>query len=105
MAVVWAARMKGSRGFQKLVAIKSMWPSLTDDDGSFEEMFLAEAQLAAQIRHPNICEILDLGEQDGVLFIVQEWVDGETVGTIHKVVRDKGQFVPIAITTRIGFLV
>ncbi|HVY48568.1 MAG TPA: serine/threonine-protein kinase, partial [Minicystis sp.] len=119
MAVVWAARMKGSRGFQKLVAIKSMLPSLTDDDGTFEEMFLAEAQLAAQIRHPHVCEILDLGEQDGVLFIVMEWVDGEPLGTIHKIARESGGAVdaaakarsaggpgvPIAITTKIGLQV
>ena len=105
MAVVWAARMTGSRGFQKLVAIKSMLPSLTDDDGTFEEMFMAEAQLAAQIRHPNVCEILDLGEQDGVLFIVMERVDGEPLGTIHKVARDSGAGIPIAITTRIGLAV
>jgi serine/threonine protein kinase len=102
MAVVWAARMKGSRGFQKLVAIKSMLPSLTDDDGTFEEMFLAEAQLAAQIRHPHVAEVLDLGEQDGVLFIVMEWVDGEPLGTIHKVSRDANVQIPIAIITRIG---
>jgi eukaryotic-like serine/threonine-protein kinase len=102
MAVVWAARMKGSRGFQKLVAIKSMLPSLTDDDGTFEEMFLAEAQLAAQIRHPHVAEVLDLGEQDGVLFIVMEWVDGEPLGTIHKVSREQNVQVPIAITTRVG---
>ena len=102
MAVVWAARMKGSRGFQKLVAIKSMLPSLTDDDGTFEEMFLAESQLAAQIRHPHVAEVLDLGEQDGVHFIVMEWVDGEPLGTIHKVSREQNVQVPIAITTRIG---
>ena len=102
MAVVWAARMKGTRGFQKLVAIKSMLPSLNDDDGTFEEMFLAEAQLAAQIRHPHVAEVLDLGEQEGVLFIVMEWVDGEPLGTIHKAAREQGNLIPIAITTRIG---
>ena len=39
MAIVWAARMKGTRGFQKLVAIKTMLPDLSDDP-DFEAMFL-----------------------------------------------------------------
>src|SRR4051812_44776009 len=81
MAVVWAARLFGTRGFRKIVAVKAMLPSISDDP-QFEEMFLAEAELASQIRHPNVCEILDLGEQDGVLFIVMEWFDGEPLNMI-----------------------
>ena len=53
MAAVWAARMKGSRGFQKIVAIKTMLPKLSDD-AQFEQMFLDEASLASQIRHPHV---------------------------------------------------
>ena len=101
MAVVWAARMKGTRGFQKTVAVKSMLPALTDD-AQFEEMFLAEAELASQIRHPHVCEILDLGEQEGILYIVMEWVDGEPMSAIQKASRQKGG-IPIGVATRICF--
>ena len=52
MAVVWAARLKGSRGFQKVVAVKSMLPSLSADP-QFEEMFLAEAELARASSTPT----------------------------------------------------
>jgi serine/threonine protein kinase len=69
MATVWAARMKGTRGFQKIVAIKTILPQLSDDP-QFEQMFLDEASLASRIRHPNVAQILDLGEQEGVLFLV-----------------------------------
>ncbi|KYF97698.1 hypothetical protein BE20_37605 [Sorangium cellulosum] len=62
MATVWAARRKGHRGFQKTVAIKTMLPSLSED-AQFESMFLEEARLASGIHHPNVAEILDLGEQ------------------------------------------
>src|SRR3954453_16851426 len=95
MAVVWAARMKGTRGFQKIVAVKSMLPSLSEDP-EFEKMFLAEAELAARIRHPHVCEILDLGEQEGILYIVMEWFDGEPLTTLQKAARSKGGF-PMAI--------
>jgi serine/threonine-protein kinase len=100
MAVVWAARMKGTRGFQKTVAIKCMLPALSED-AQFEEMFLAEAEVAARIRHPNVCEILDLGEEDGILYIVMEWVDGEPLSTLQKAARTKGG-VPIPVATRIA---
>jgi serine/threonine-protein kinase len=75
MASVWAARLQGTRGFQKIVAIKTMLPDVSDDP-DFESMFLDEARVAARIRHPNVVEILDLGEEDDVLYIVMEWVDG-----------------------------
>jgi serine/threonine protein kinase len=83
MATVWAARQKGSRGFQKTVAVKTMLPSLSEDP-QFEQMFLDEAALAARIHHPNVAEILDLGEEEEVLYIVMEWVDGEALSTITK---------------------
>jgi serine/threonine-protein kinase len=100
MAVVWAARMKGTRGFQKTVAVKCMLPALSDDP-QFEEMFLAEAGLASRIKHPHVCEILDLGEQDGLLYIVMEWVDGEGLGTLQKASRPQGG-IPLSIAARIG---
>ena len=63
MAAVWAARARGARGFQRTVAIKTMLPTLSADP-HFETMFLDEARIASRIRHPNVVEIVDLGEQD-----------------------------------------
>jgi serine/threonine protein kinase len=99
MATVWAARQKGSRGFQKTVAVKTMLPTLSDDP-QFEQMFLDEAALAARIHHPNVAEILDLGEQDDVLYIVMEWVDGEALSVVTKTAkRNKTQY-PMRIALR-----
>ena len=86
MAVVWAARLSGSRGFSKMVAIKVMLPHLSVDP-RFERMFLREAKIASRIRHPNVCEIADLGEQDGLLYLVMEWVDGDSLAAV---MRDGG---------------
>ena len=46
-------------------------------DVDAESMFLDEARLVARIRHPNVAAVLDLGEEDDVLYIVMEWVEGE----------------------------
>src|SRR4051794_26248407 len=63
MGQVWAARLKGTRGFQKLVAVKTILPS-RDDVAQLETMLFEEASMAAVIRHPNVAETLDLGEQN-----------------------------------------
>lgn len=100
MATVWAARQRGSRGFQKTVAIKTILPNLSDDP-SFEQMFLDEAAIASRIHHPNVAEILDLGEHDEVLYLVMEWVDGESLSTLSKHARKNGTDIPLRVGLRI----
>jgi eukaryotic-like serine/threonine-protein kinase len=75
MATVWAARQSGSHGFRKTVALK---------DPQFERMFLSEGRLAMRVHHPNVVETLDLGEVDGLVYLVMEWVDGESLSTLIK---------------------
>jgi eukaryotic-like serine/threonine-protein kinase len=99
MAMVWAARLKGTRGFQKIVAVKTMLPKLSEDD-QFEKMFLDEASLASKVRHPNAVEILDLGEQDGVLFLAMEWIDGVPLNQLMKAAKKNGG-VPTTVAIRI----
>lgn len=99
MATVWAARLKGSRGFQKTVAVKTMLPNLSDDP-QFEQMFLDEASLASRIHHPNVAEILDLGEQDEVLYLVMEWVDGEALSILSKTAKKNHAYLPQRIALR-----
>jgi serine/threonine protein kinase len=96
---VWAARVKGTRGFQKIVAVKTMLSKLSED-AQFEQMFLDEASLASQIRHPNVVEISDLGEQDGVLYLAMEWIDGVPLNQLMKTAKVTGG-VPLPIAVRI----
>ncbi|MBI5534377.1 MAG: serine/threonine protein kinase [Deltaproteobacteria bacterium] len=103
MAVVWAARLQGTRGFSKIVAIKTMRPEMVEDP-QFEQMFLDEASLASRIRHPHVVEILDLGDEKGVLFLVMEWIDGEPLHVLLKEASTKGG-IPLPIATRIGMQV
>ncbi len=96
MARVWAARLHGQRGFTKLVAIKTILPDLVRDI-EFERMFLDEARIAAQIHHPNVCEIYELGEEGQVLYIAMEWINGDSA---VQMLRQDGKAV--AIPVRIG---
>jgi serine/threonine-protein kinase len=77
-----------------------MLPSLSEDP-VFEQMFLEEAELAAKIKHPAVCEILDLGEQDGTLYLVMEWINGEPLNALIKLARKQTGF-PYSVAARIG---
>jgi serine/threonine-protein kinase len=97
MATVWAARHRGAHGFSRIVALKTMLPELSDD-ADFQRMFLAEARLAASIRHPNVLETIDFGEENGLPYIVMEWVDGESLSALMKsAFLQGGMPLPIAL--------
>jgi serine/threonine-protein kinase len=99
MAMVWAARLKGTHGFQKIVAIKTMLPNLSEDE-QFQKMFLDEARLASRIRHPHVVEIHDLGEKEGVLYLVMEWIDGVPLNQLMKLSKKEGG-IPFPVAVRI----
>ncbi|NUP08313.1 MAG: protein kinase [Polyangiaceae bacterium] len=96
MGAVWAARQVGQHGFRKTVAIKTLLPGLSED-ATFEKMFLTEARVVMRLHHPNVVQVLDLGEEQGVLFQVMEWIDGESVSTLLKVTERDGVRIPIRL--------
>ena len=100
MAAVWLARLQGKRGFEQLVAVKVIKSHLSCDL-RFEQMFLDEARIASRIRHPNVAQILDLGEEDGTLYLVMEWVEGESLSRTRRMVEKNGRKIPLAIGLRI----
>jgi eukaryotic-like serine/threonine-protein kinase len=95
MGQVWVARLKGARGFQKLVAIKTLLPELLDDK-RVEQMLLEEARIASLIHHPNVVQTTELGEHRGYLYLVMEWVDGESLAFIQKRAEERAA-MPLAI--------
>src|SRR3954465_926138 len=58
------------------VALKLLTPDLARSSG-FRERFSREASYASSLRHPNVLEVYDAGEQDGVLYIAMQYVEGE----------------------------
>jgi len=76
MGQVWVGRLLGARGFQKLVAIKTLL-GVGEDSERMERMLFEEARIAGLIQHPNVVQTIELGEDQGTLYMVMEWVDGE----------------------------
>ena len=65
------------------VAVKILRGDLSDDE-KFIRRFQREANSASSLKHPNIVEMYDVGEDDGKYFIVMEYVDGKTLKSLIK---------------------
>jgi serine/threonine-protein kinase len=100
MATVWVARLLRKHGFEKLVAIKTILPKFAEDE-AFQTMFLDEARIASRIDHANVAHIHDLGEKDDILYLVMEYVDGDALTRLRKVVNKRGGSFPIGVALRI----
>lgn len=100
MATVWAARLEGADGARRLVAIKTMDPMLRADADA-ERMFQKEGEIASRIHHPNVVEVLEAGEQDGVFYLVMEWIFGEPLSTIVTHAAKVGG-IPLGVAVKIG---
>ena len=97
MADVYKARRSGVEGFQKIVAIKKILPHLADNE-QFIGMFADEAKLAAQLSHPNVVHIHDLGKIDaGGYFIAMEYVDGRDLRAILHSAREVSTPMPVPL--------
>src|SRR5690349_11469375 len=78
MGEIFLARLEGAEGFEKLYVVKRILPHLADD-ARLRQMLIAEARIASRIAHPNICQVYELGETDGQLYIVMEYLEGITM--------------------------
>lgn len=75
MGEVFRARATGTAGFEKNVVIKRILPHLAEDP-VFVERFVEEGKLVVQLEHASIAQVYDLGEENGVPYLVMEYVDG-----------------------------
>jgi serine/threonine protein kinase len=95
MASVYAARVKGAEGFEKLVALKRMLPAISSDP-EFQKMFLDEGRLAAHIRSSYVVSTFDLDRHhDGSFYLVMDLVIGASVSSILR--GSGGALLPIPV--------
>ena len=86
MAEVFKAKSYGVEGFEKVIAIKRILPSM-GEDRDFIKMFIDEAKIAGQLAHANICQIFELGRIDGAHFIAMEFIWGKDLLQIQNRLR------------------
>ncbi|MBT8493912.1 MAG: serine/threonine protein kinase [Deltaproteobacteria bacterium] len=98
MAEIFEARQTLTGGVQRWVAVKRILSHLQDSD--FLAMFRQEAELAAQLSHPNLASILDTGRIDGRSYLAMELVRGIHCGQLIKLSATKP--IPAVLIARIG---
>src|SRR5438094_9657465 len=96
MATVHLGRLIGQVGFSRTVAIKRLHAQYAKDP-EFVSMFLDEARLAARIRHPNVVATLDVVALRGELFLVMEFVQGESLSRLVRHARETRGSMPVPI--------
>ncbi len=94
MAEVFKAKSYGVEGFEKVIAIKRILPSM-GDDRDFITMFIDEAKIAGQLAHANICQIFELGRIDGAHFIAMEYIWGKDLLQIQNRLKKNEQPMPV----------
>ena len=102
MAVVHYGRVRGSVGFSRPVAIKKLHPHFAVDP-EFVAMFLDEARLAGRVQHPNVVQTIDAVSSQGELFVVLEYVHGQSLSALLAAARQDEERVPPAIAAAVVF--
>jgi eukaryotic-like serine/threonine-protein kinase len=93
MATVHFGRLLGPAGFSRTVAIKRLHAQFASDP-EFVSMFLDEARLAARIRHPNVVQTIDVVATGGELFLVMEYVPGESIARMARLMDSMETRIP-----------
>lgn len=94
MAEVFRARLPGVAGFEKIVVIKRILPHLARKK-RFVQMFVREANLAAQVHHRNVVQVYELGQLDeGEYYMAMEYVKGTDLRRILSRSTKRGLRIP-----------
>ena len=93
MAEVLLGRTTGEGGFEKLVAIKRILPSMAENE-SFVKMFIDEARISARLNHSSIGQIFEFGKSGATYFICMEYIQGVDLRAIHRHFQQQGGTPP-----------
>src|SRR6478752_8006993 len=94
MAEVFVAKAFGVEGFERLLAIKKILPTM-GEDAEFNTMFVDEARIAVLLSHANIVQVLDLGKHDDSLYIAMEYISGRDVRQLMERFRKRNMPLPV----------
>lgn len=83
MAELFLAKQTGLGSFERTVVLKCILPHLAQEE-QFITMFLDEARVASLLNHPNIVQIYEIGEVDGVCYIAMEYIRGPNLKAFRK---------------------
>jgi serine/threonine protein kinase len=95
MAEIFLARGASAAGVERYCVLKRILRNRASDV-HFVRMFLDEARLAAQLNHPNVAQVYDIGKLADSYFFTMEYVHGETVRAVLQRARSLRRELPLA---------
>lgn len=102
MASVHLGRLMGAVGFARTVAIKRLLPHFGKEP-EFIAMFMDEARIAARIRHPNVVSTLDVVAEGDELFLIMDYVEGESLSKLLRAASAQGTPAPRGIVLSVMY--
>ena len=100
MGEIYLSKLEREAGFEKIMVIKRILPTLNDDP-AFVAMFNREACIAAQLIHQNIVQIFDYGQHKGNYFIAMEYVHGRDLRTLIESAAAREEVLSPSVTLAI----
>jgi serine/threonine-protein kinase len=101
MAEVFKARAVGCAGFVRDVVIKRILPG-HGRDPDFVRMFVDEAKILGMLHHPNVAQAYDFGEEDGMLYLALEYVEGPSLSRVLRTLRSSNRKMSPAIVAYVA---
>jgi hypothetical protein len=100
MATVFFGRLRGPAGFARTVAIKRLHPQFAAQP-ELVTMFFDEARLATRVRSPHVVSTLDVVATGEEVFLVMDYVAGESLARLVHAAGQRGERIPISIAVAI----
>ncbi len=88
-------------GLNRSVAIKIL-PGDLASNPEFKERFFREARLAARLEHPNVVQVHDVGEEQGIHYISMQYVEGESLDGVLKKRKKLSVNEALSLTKRVA---
>ena len=100
MAEVLLGRVSGPSGFERPVVLKRILPHLAREQ-HFRDMFTDEARIVAQIAHQNVVHVHELGLESGELFLVMEYLEGESAAGLARRLSSKRKLLSFGLCAHV----
>lgn len=93
MAEIWLAKRIKADGNPELVVVKKMHERLASDK-KYLEMFIDEARVTSRLDHPNIVRVIETGKSRENIFIILEYLEGESLGYLARKASEQDRPLP-----------
>lgn len=97
MATVYLARHLGLERDRHFFALKLTHPHVRAEQQHRTRQIVDEARIAARIRHPNVTTVIDVDDDPCGVFLVMEYVEGDSLAGLMRVAAQQNERIPLAV--------